>query len=100
MRVNSHPHRSTEGRGMDARGDSSTNETWMLWDQKPEKKRVLRTESQLFTQDVSSLACFFISLAAYAGSEALQAVLFSSYLVHKTTAVVPGVPSGDRGNWE
>ena len=64
------------------------------------KKRVLRTESQLFTQDVSSLACFFISLAAYAGSEALQAVLFSSYLVHKTTAVVPGVPSGDRGNWE
>ena len=64
------------------------------------KKRVLRTESQLFTQDVSSLACFFISLAAYAGSQALQAVLFSSYLVHKTTAVVPGVPSGDRGNWE
>ena len=63
------------------------------------KKRVLRTESQL-TQDVSSLACFFISLAAYAGSQALQAVLFSSYLVHKTTAVVPGVPSSDRGNWE
>ena len=47
------------------------------------KNRVLRTKSQLFTQDVSSLACFFISLAAYAGSQALQAVLFSSYLVHK-----------------
>ena len=57
-------------------------------------------ESQLFTQGVSSLACFFISLAAYAGLQFLQAVLFSSYLVHKTTAVVPGFPSGDRGNWE
>ena len=64
------------------------------------KKRVLRTERQLFTHEVSSLACFFISLAAYAGSQALQAVLFSSYLVHKTAAVVPGVTSGDRGNWE
>lgn len=62
------------------------------------KKRVLTTESQLFTQEVSSLVCFFIGLAAYAGSQALQAVLFSSYLVHKMTAVVPDVPSGDRGN--
>ena len=62
------------------------------------EKRVLRTETQLVTQEVSSLACFFISLAAYPGSQALQAVLFSSYLVHKTTAVVPGVASGDRGN--
>jgi len=49
MHVNSHPHRSTEGQGMAARGDSNTKETWMLWDQKPEKKRVLRTERQLFT---------------------------------------------------
>ena len=41
--------------------------------------------------------CFFISLAAYAGFQELQAVLFSSYLVHKMTSVVSGVPSGDRG---
>ena len=27
MHVNSHPHRSTEGRGMAARGDSNTKET-------------------------------------------------------------------------
>ena len=25
---------------------------------------------------------------------------FSSYLGHKGEAMAPGVPSGDRGNWE
>ena len=42
-----------------------------------------------------------ISLACVSSeTHNLQAVLFSSHLVHKTPAVVPGVPSGERGNWE
>ena len=44
---------------------------------------------------------FLLFSLAYVSSEThdLQAV-FSSYLVHKTAVVIPGVPSGDRGNWE
>ena len=49
----------------------------------------------------SEIECL-CSLLVWASSEThnLQAVLFSSYLVHKSTAMVLGVPSGDRGNWE
>lgn len=67
---------------------------------KTRKKESFEDGKATFYHKVSSLACFFISLAAYASSQALSAVLFSSYIVHKTTAVVPGVTSGDRGNWE
>ena len=43
----------------------------------------------------------FVSLACTSSeTHNLQAVLFSSYLVHKMTVVVPGVPGGDCGNWE
>ena len=43
----------------------------------------------------------FVSLACTSSkTHNLQAVLFFSYLVHKMTVVVPGVPGGDCGNWE
>ena len=47
-------------------------------------------------------ACHLISLSCISSkTHNLQEVLFSLYLheVHKTTVVVPGVPSGNRGNW-
>ena len=43
----------------------------------------------------------FFSLACISSkTHNLQVVLFSSYLVYKSTVVVPGVPNGDLGNWE
>ena len=44
---------------------------------------------------------FLLFSLAYVSSEThdLQAV-FSSYLEPKSAVVIPGVPSGDRGNWE
>ena len=72
MHVNSHPHRNTEGwggggccpRGLQYKRDMDAVRP------KTGKERVLRTESQLFTHEVSSFACFFISLAVYASSQA------------------------------
>ena len=44
---------------------------------------------------------YIISLACVRSkAHNLQAVFFSLYLVHKKAVVVPGVPSGDRENWE
>ena len=45
---------------------------------------------------------YIISLACVRSkTHNLQAVVFFSlYLVHKKAVVVPGVPSGDRENWE
>ena len=45
---------------MAARGDSNTRDMDAVRP-KTGEKRVLRTESQLFTYEVSSFACFFIS---------------------------------------
>ena len=42
-----------------------------------------------------------ISLACISSKTSLSASHFSSsYLGHKRAVVVPGVPSGDGGNWE
>ena len=42
----------------------------------------------------------FGSLAGVSSETHNQQSRFSSYLGHKGEAMAPGVPSGDRGNWE
>ena len=44
--------------------------------------------------------CKFISLACVAARLLIYKRFFFSYLVDKREALVPGVPNGDRGNWE
>ena len=78
MHVNSHPDRSAEGREMAAREDSNTRDMGAVRP-KTGKKDSFEDGNPTFYPRSFFSCCFFISLAAYAGFQDLQAVLFSSY---------------------